>query len=109
MILRTLFLGFLFWVLTLAFPAIYIAGFWTIVGSVVVFALFNIIYNLTIGILVLPLRIVTFDIISWLVNTGIVYLLADIFNNFTIEPNSFGWVFLFTGIYTLIKTLTSSR
>lgn len=107
MILRTLFLGFVFWALTLAFPSIFIAGFWTIAGTVVLFSLFNIIYNFTIGILVLPLRIVTFDVVSWIANTGIVYVLADIFNKFTIVEGSFWWVFLFTGIYTFIRSIIS--
>lgn len=109
MILRTLFLGLVFWLLTLLFPSILITGFWTIIGSVVLFSIINLIYQFTLGILLIPLRVLTFDIVSWIVNLGIVYLLSGLFNNFNISEGSFWSVFWFTGLYTLIKTLTSSN
>lgn len=103
MILKTLVLGLVFWVLTLLFPSIDIYGFWTIIGTVFLFSVFNVIYQFTLGILLLPLRVLTLDFVSWVVNIGIVYLLANIFNKFTIADGSFWIVLLFTGIYTIVR------
>jgi len=105
--LRLLLLGVVFWALTLAFPSITISGFWTIAGVIVLFSVFNLIYQLTLGIILLPFRIITFDFVSWVANTLIVYILANIFDNFTIAEGSFWWVLLFTGIYTLIRGIFS--
>jgi len=103
MILRMLLLGIIFWALTLLFPSITISGFWTIAGVIFLFGVFNILYHITLGILLLPFRIITFDFVSWVANTLIVYLLANMFTNFIIAEGSFWWVLLFTGIYTFIR------
>lgn len=97
--IRVLLMGLVFWVLTLIFPGIDIHGFWTIIGSVVLFAVFNLVYHVTLGILLIPLRIMTLDIVSWFANIGIVYILASIFNKFTIDPSSFWQVLLFTAVF----------
>jgi len=96
-------LGLGFWLLTLLFPAIDISGFWTIAGVIVLFGIFNLVYHLTLGIVLLPFRVLTFDFVSWLANVGILYILAAIFTNFTV--GGFFGVLLFAGLFTLVKGL----
>jgi len=105
MIFRTLLLGLVFWVLTLVFPSINISGFWTIIGVVILFSVFNLIYHATLGVLLIALRVLTLDFVSWVVNIGLIYLLSNIFNHFTINGGSFWAVLLFTGIYTVIRAV----
>lgn len=103
--IRAIIAGLIFWALTLLFPTITITGFWTIAGVVIIGGLINIIYQLTFGLLLIPFRILTLGFLTLLVNTGVVYLLAHWFNNFTILPNTFWWTVLFTFCYTLATRL----
>ncbi len=103
--MRAILLGLAFWGLTFLFPAISISGFWTIAGVIILFAVFNFIYKATIGIILIPFRIITIGFLSLVINTGIVYLLAHLFNRFTIEPDSFLSVLLLTFLYTAAVTL----
>jgi len=104
--LRALLLGLIFWGLTFLFPSIEISGFWTIAGTIVLFVIFNIIYQ-SVGIIFLTAGVLMYLLVSWIASTLIMYLLANIFNKFIIADGSFLWVMLFTAIYTIIALILS--
>lgn len=82
--------GLVFWVLTLLFPTISIEGFWTIAGVVIIGAFVNIVYQMTLGLLIIPFRILLLGLIGLIINTGIIYLMSIIFINLTLIPARFG-------------------
>lgn len=102
--IKAILAGLAFWALTLLFPAISISGFWTIAGVVVLGG----IYQFTFGLLLIPFRILTLGFLGLLINTGFVYLLANWFNRFTIEPGHFWQVVLFTLCYTFATNIIYS-
>jgi len=99
--MRALILGLIFWALTLLFPSIEISGFWTIAGTIILFALFNLMYQ-SLGIFFAAFGVGVYLIVSWIASTLIMYLLSNIFNKFIIADGSFLWVMLFTAIYSVI-------
>jgi len=105
--IKALLLGFIFWGLTFLFPSIEISGFWTIAGTIVLFSVFNLIYQ-SVGIFFLAFGIMMYLLASWIASTLIIYLLSNIFNKFIIAEDSFIWIMLFTAIYTVIALILSS-
>ena len=107
--MKTLFkytvLGIIFWALTLLFTPITLTGMWTIFGVVVFYSIFNLIYQLTLSLLLIPLRLLTLDLIQLVVNVVMIYLLENIFTTFIIAPGAFWSVLLLSICYSFSKRL----
>ena len=103
--IRILFLSLVFWLLTLAFPSINIVGFWTTIGVVFLYGIFNFIITLLSAPISLPLKIVTLNLFQIIINVGVLYLLAHIFNKFEIIDGAFWWVILFSFFYITVKAI----
>ena len=102
---RAIVIGLIFWGLTLLFPSITISGFWTIAGTIILFAIFNAIYQGVVGKYFIHFGPWVYLFMSWIASTSIMYLLAEIFNKFTIADGSFWWVAFFTAIYSIIALI----
>ena len=67
----------------------YIGGFQTLLMAAGVIALINLFVKPVINLLLLPINLITFGLLSWIVNVGILYILVSFVSYVNIQPLQF--------------------
>ncbi|MEX0942739.1 MAG: phage holin family protein [Pseudomonadales bacterium] len=102
LVLHFLLLGFVIFLIAESLPGIYVAGYGTAVGVAVVYGLINITLGTVFKILAIPLIVITFGIFLIVINTFLLWLTDELFEDFEIAD--MGTTFLAAILITLTDT-----
>lgn len=85
-----LFNVFALWFTSQIIPAFTISGSWqTIIGAGAVLSILMLIIRPILKILFIPINIITFGLLSWLVNVAVIYLLTVLVSSVSVKS----WIF----------------
>lgn len=88
LILHLLVLGFVIFLIAESLPGIYISGFGTAVGVAIVYGLINLTLGSVFKVLSIPLIVLTLGVFLLVINTFMLWLTDQLFDDFEIEDLS---------------------
>lgn len=103
LILHLLLLGFVIFFVAESLPGIYIEGYGTALGVAVVYSVVNVTIGLIFKILAFPLIIVTLGLFLVVINTFLLWLTDQMFEDFEIED--MGTTFVTALLITISDTI----